>query len=38
MEAGAPRLADGAARELRKLGLRLRGPGAQGYSATGSHR
>ena len=29
VEAGAPRLADGAARELRKLGLRVRAPGAR---------
>ncbi len=35
VEADAPRLADGAARELRKLGLRIARPGAQGNAATG---
>lgn len=35
IEADAPRLADGAARELRKLGLRVSRPGAQGSTATG---
>ena len=34
-EAGAPRLADAAARELRKLGLRVPRAGAQGRSANG---
>ena len=35
VEADAPRLADDAARELRKLGLRIARPGAQGNSDSG---
>ena len=35
VEAGAPRLADGAARELRKLGLRVARRGAQGDAVRG---